>query len=329
MVQSNFTLINNRIPSIIEAEPALQSTGRNFIEANTVPVTLQEIREDHIIPVFARDNQPLISHSELIDLTSELVMDHFPTETVLAPNIRMSHVIKGRVPEAKHKPASMLQPWETTMYYERMMFTVEVPCITDFVDGNQLSLTIGGVKAYNQDNLFGRTQGDQHFKLFIGFKNKVCSNLCVWSDGLVDDFKVRNVSQLRSGIRALLESYNPELMLRTLKKLPEYQLSEKQFAQFLGKCRMYPYLSNDTKQQIPLLQFGDQQIGAVAREYFKDPDFSRDEESNVSLWRLYNLFTGSNTSSYIDSFLQRSVNALELIEHLRGSLDGKHSWYLG
>jgi hypothetical protein len=41
-----------------------------------------------------------------------------------------------------------------------MMFTVEVPGIRDFVDGNELSLTIGAVKAYNQDNLYGRTQGD-------------------------------------------------------------------------------------------------------------------------------------------------------------------------
>jgi hypothetical protein len=62
------------------------------------------------MPVFARDNQPLISHAELIDLISELVMDHFSTETVLPPNIRMSHIVKGRIPEAKHKAASQLQP---------------------------------------------------------------------------------------------------------------------------------------------------------------------------------------------------------------------------
>jgi Domain of unknown function, B. Theta Gene description (DUF3871) len=49
----------------------------------------------------------------------------------------------------------------------------------------------------------------------------------------------------------------------------------------------------------------------------------------MSLWELYNLFTGAKKSSYIDQFLDRSVHAFEFTEQLRHALDGeKGSWYL-
>jgi hypothetical protein len=35
-----------------------------------------------------------------------------------------------------------------------------------------------------------------------------------------------------------------------------------------------------------------------------------------------------NKNSYIDSFLERSVNAYSLVEEIRWALDGKNSWYL-
>ena len=34
--------------------------------------------------------------------------------------------------------------------------------------------------------------------------------------------------------------------------------------------------------------------------------------SDLSMWKFYNLLTGSNKSSYIDSFLDRAYNATEL-----------------
>jgi hypothetical protein len=57
------------------------------------------------------------------------------------------------VPEAKDKAAKDLLEHEKTLYYERMAFIIEIPSIADDIDGNRLSLTIGGVKAYNLDNL--------------------------------------------------------------------------------------------------------------------------------------------------------------------------------
>jgi len=305
------------------------SNTKAFIEANTVEVGFSNIRDEHIIPVFVKDNEPLISHADFIDSTLDLTADIFHGEHILRPSVRVSHPIKGRIPEAKDKPAHLLQDWEKTIYYERMMFVIEIPSIQDDVGGNTLSLTIGGVKAYNLDNLYSRNQCDQHFKLFIGFQNKVCTNLCVWTDGYFSDLKVRTIGQLKAAIQMLLESYNKNYHLSHLKSLTDYSITEQQFAQLVGRCRMYNHLPSDIKSEIPALLFGDQQIGTVVKDYYRDESFCKDRSGDINLWKLYNLFTGANKSTYIDSFLDRSVNAYSLVEQLKYGLQHKtNCWYL-
>jgi hypothetical protein len=321
-------LIN--LPEVIQPVVVDTSSTQNpFIEANTLEVSLQEIRSRHIIPVFVKDNETLISHDEFIDAAATIASDVFHGEHILRPSIRVSHPIKGRVPEAKDKPANQLFEWEKTLYYERMMFVIEVPSIQASIGGNTLSLTIGGVKAYNQDNLYSRSQSEQHFKMFIGFQNKVCTNLCVWSDGLLSDVKVHNLSTLKIAIRSLLESYSHGYHLHHLEAFTNYSITEQQFAHLIGKCRMYQHLPNEQKKDIPPLLFGDQQIGAVVKDYYKDSSFCKDEHGDINLWKLYNLFTGANKSSYIDSFLDKSVNAFKLLEQVRYGLESNGgSWYI-
>ncbi|WP_343671721.1 DUF3871 family protein [Chitinophaga sp.] len=36
----------------------------------------------------------------------------------------------------------------------------------------------------------------------------------------------------------------------------------------------------------------------------KDDSFCREVDGSINLWTLYNLFTGANKSSYIDTFLE-------------------------
>ena len=60
---------------------------------------------------------------------------------------------------------------------------------------NGLNLTIGGVRVINHTNLYTR-KSEEHFKLFIGFENSVCTNLCVSTDGFKSDVKVRSVAEL-------------------------------------------------------------------------------------------------------------------------------------
>lgn len=54
-----------------------QSTSRAFIEANTIVASLDEVMHQHIIPVFVKDNEPLISHSDFINATLDAVSDVF------------------------------------------------------------------------------------------------------------------------------------------------------------------------------------------------------------------------------------------------------------
>jgi hypothetical protein len=305
------------------------STDKPFIQANTVEGRLEEIRDQHIIPVFIKDNEPVISHHEFIQCTFDIVSSVYGSEAILKPNIRLSHPVKGRIPEARDKPAKDLLDHEKTLYYERMAFVIEVPSYTSEIDGNALSLTVGGIKAYNLDNLYSKKGADEHFKVFVGFKNSVCTNLCVWTDGYLSDLKVKDAGQLRGCIKTLLENYNASYHLHALRKLTDYSLTEQQFALLIGRCRMYNHLPFTLKNEITPLLLSDTQLGAVVKDYYRDDSFCRDDNGNINLWKLYNLFTSTNKSSYIDTFLDRSVNAYRFVEDLRWALDRKDThWFL-
>lgn len=305
------------------------SSDKPFIQANTVETTLIEIKEQHTIPVFIKDNEPAISHSDFIEISQEVINDCFCGEQILRPNIRLSHPIKGRIPEAKLKPANELLDHEKTLYYERMMFVIEIPSIQSEIDGNKLSLCFGGVKAFNLDNLYAKKGSDELFKIFIGFKNRVCTNLCVWTDGYYGDVKVRSLGHLKGVIKTLITNYNHTYHLHQLKELANYQLTEQQFALLIGRCRMYHHLPYNLRMDIPPMLFGDTQINAVCKDYYKDDSFCRDNEGNISLWKLYNLFTGANKSSYIDNFVERNVNASSFIDSIRFALkDKSNNWFL-
>ncbi len=317
--------LNNHTESIL----AGPSTDKPFIQANTIDITIDEIRRDHIIPVYVKDNEPLISQYDFIDATSSLVADIFHGERILKPSIRLSHPVKGRIPNAKDKPANQLEEWEKTIYYERMAFVIEVPTISEVVGGNMLSLTIGGIKAYNLDTITNKKGSDENFKIFIGFENKVCTNLCIWTDGAMLDLKVKTLGQLKACIRNLIEGYNKQHHLFHLRELCNHSLTEQQFATLVGRCRMFGHLPQSIKKDIPELSFGDTQLGAVCRDYYRDDSFCKDADGNINLWRLYNLFTNANKSTYIDSFADRSTNAFNFVYTLKQALQHQtYNWYL-
>ena len=310
-------------------EQEIVSSSSAFIGANTIEVNLQEIQRQHIIPVFSKDNEPLISHGDFIQTTYDVINHCFKGEGILSPSIRVSHPIKGRTPEARYKPANQLEDHERTIYYERAMFVFEIPSIQRTIDGQTLSLTIGGVKCYGDDKLNNKKGSSEHFKIFIGFSVKVCSNLCVWSDGAQVKLVVSSQSELMDAIMNMISVYNPEQHLRAMQRLTEYNLTEAQFAQVLGRARLYNYLPNEIKKEIPPLLFTDTQLGSVAKDYFQNNSFCRNENGDINLWRMYNLFTGANKSSYVDSFLERSINAFEFTHQLRtGLAGGGTNWYL-
>ena len=330
-------IINNNNKSVIEPPFELPyftdeeslSTSKAFIESNTIESSLLEIKENHIIPTFAKDNEPLISHADFIEAVYQKAQELYEGQTVLKPNIRLSHSISGRIPSAKNKPAKDLMDHEKTLYYARMMFVIEIPTISGNIDGNELTLVIGGVKNYSDDNLYASSGTEQHFKLFIGFKNLVCTNMCVSSDGLLGSIAVKNLDQLRMYTRMLLESFNHNYLLNSLSSFNNYSLTEQQFANLVGRCRMYNHLPRKTQQQIPPMQFGENQLGLVVKEFYNNDNFSRNADGSISLWKLYNLFTSANKSSYIDTFPTKAVNAFSFVYAIKMALDDKsENWFL-
>lgn len=305
------------------------STDKPFIQANTIASSLSEIKDRHIIPVFIKDNEPVISHTDFIEITQSVVSEVYSGEEILQPSIRVSHPVKGRIPDARNKPASELLEHEKTLYYERMAFVIELPGICEVIAGNTLSLTVGGVKAYNLDNLYNRKGADEHFKVFIGFKNLVCTNLCVWSDGYLSDLRVKSLGELRAIIRNLVERFSSQYQLQQMRQFTEYSITEQQFAILVGRCRMYQHLPANLKADVPQMLMGDNQVGAICKDFYRDQAFCRNEDGSINLWRMYNLFTGANKSTYIDNFLDRSVNAYHFVEQIRFALQRKaFNWYL-
>lgn len=314
--------------NIIDSNQVITTSKSSFIEANTIKVTLEHLKNDCNIPVFTKDNESTISHFEFISTVRNVLKETLEYQGELIPEIRVSHVIKGRVPSAIGKPAKELLEEEKTIYYERMAFLFEIPEISEVVNGNKLCLSVGGVRAYNQENLFSK-KSIEKFKVFIGFQNKVCTNLCISTDGLIDDLRVSSSFELAERTNLLFESYNRREHLEVMNKMNDYYLTENQFAQLVGKMKLYPHLDKEFKKELFPLKINDTQINSIVKDYNLDPNFSKSKEDKISLWNVYNLFTEANKSTYIDSNLERNINAYEFINYLSKSIKNNNSnWYL-
>lgn len=320
--------IENQIISEQEITTITNNNKSSFIEANTQEVTLEHLKNKCIIPVFSRDNETTISHFQFINKTFEIAQQLFPDAHPNPPEIRVSHTIKGRIPTAIGKPAKELLDHEKTIYYERCAFVIEIPSVVKNVNRNELSLTIGGVRAYNQENLYSKKSLEK-FKLFIGFQNKVCLNLCISTDGFSNEIRIGSISELEEKVNQLFISYNMDKHLGMMERMSKYQLSEKKFAHFIGKTRMYQHLDRTEQKNLFSIALNDSQISNVVKGYYSDTTFCRNEDGSINLWNLYNLFTGANKSSYIDSNLERNVITYELINNLGNSIQNNTSnWFL-
>ena len=321
-----FLMQNDEESSAIEV---MKDKSSPFILANTTEVLLQHLKHDCIIPVFSKDNEKTIAHQEFIAVVLDAVHKVFPHHNITEPEIRVSHQVKGRTPDAIHKNVKDLLEHEKTIYYERTAFIVKIPSIVDSVNGNELSLCVGGVRAYNQENLYSKKTFER-FKFFIGFQNKVCCNLCVSTDGFLEDMRASNAQELHTKAIEVMQNYNAELHLMEMKELSQDYLSEHQFAQLIGKARLYQHLPKSEKSQIPLLNFNDSHINTMAKDYYEDNNFCRQEDGRINLWDVYNLFTQANKSSYIDNFLNRNLNAFEFSKGIQKTLSGNsdYHWFL-
>jgi hypothetical protein len=197
--------------------------SRQFIEANTKEATLQHLKADCVIPVFSKDNEITISHVNFIETVYDAAVKVFPRERINSPEIRVSHVIKGRTPDAVHKSVHELLDMDKTLYYERMAFVMEIPTIHEDINGNPLNLSIGGVRAYNHENLYSKKTFEK-FKVFIGFKNMVCCNLCVSTDGYREEIRVMSCVELLHQVTTLFQFYNVSRHLQMMNSFRNHNL---------------------------------------------------------------------------------------------------------
>ena len=306
------------------------TTPSPFIEANSIPITLENLLTDCVIPNFAKDNEAVLSHSQFIGATYQAIRDYYRSEQIEEPQVRVSHIIRGRIPEAINKKSSELLPHEMTQYYERMAFCINVPSIHKDVNGNRLNLSVVGVKSYGRDNLNGRLTA-QKFSLAVGFQNTVCCNQCIWTDGYRDEIRAISPSEIYQHSLHLLDTYDMAKHIYLLKSLEDLYLSETQFALILGKMRLYNYLPAKIQREIPQMLITDSMVNNVARQYYRDPNFSVDDNGELSMWDFYNLLTGACKGSYIDTFLAREANALTtslgIAQGLRNE-DSGYSWFI-
>ena len=318
---------------ITESNTAIQvndlTPRKPFIEANTKEVTFHHLKHDCITPVFSKDNEVTISHFDFIETVYEAASKVFPRERIDNPEIRVSHIIKGRTPEAIHKSVDELLDEDKTLYYERASFVIEIPTIHEDINGNQLTLSVGGVRAYNHENLYSKKIHEK-FKVFIGFKNLVCCNMCVSTDGYQDELKALNCSELMQKVIQMFQRYNVSKHLLMMNSFKNHNLTEHQFAQLLGKSRLYQCLPPKEQKLLPKFEFNDGQLNMIARNYYKDDAFCKNLDNTINLWNVYNLFTSANKNSYIDNFLDKAQNATDFLFGISEAISGKdkYKWFI-
>ena len=74
----------------------------------------------------------------------------------------------------------------------------------------------------------------------------------------------------------------------------------------------------------------DTMINNVAKSYITDENFCS-YGTDINMWKFYNLLTGANKSSYIDMFLDRSLNASEIamgISEALNNTDERYRWFI-
>ena len=302
----------------------------NFIESNTQAVTLEEL-SNNLIPTWA-DNSLTISHTNFIKTVRAAAEQVFGNLTPV--EIRTSHPIQGRRPEAIHKKQNELTENDKTIYYQRMAFISHVVGLSREVNGQVVNLTIGGVRNYADDQLY-RTATPQRFKVFVGWQVRVCSNMmltCSGNSGVIQCLTEADVFQKTM---ELFTTFNPERenILTQLGNLQTTRMTEQQFCNIIGRMRLYQALPVAEQHLLPPLLIGDQAVNEATRGYFNNPNFcKREGEDGISCWNFLQLLTESVKSSYIDKFAERNQNAVDMTIGLQNALNGTdeegYSWFL-
>ncbi len=309
----------------------LENNHPNFIESNTEQITLSEIAEKCIVPTFS-DNSLTISHMDFCGSVYKAAERIFGALTPI--ETRVSHAINGRVPTALEKKACELTDDEKTLYYQRLAFVAHVHSCTRNIDGQEINLTIGGVRSYSEDKLFGRPSAET-FRIFVGWKVRVCSNLMLQNDGYTGSIECLTSADIHQKALELFSRFDPvkDNNLNALARLQDTRMTEEQFCHIIGRMRLLQALPVAQQKALPQVLLGDQAINEATRQFVSNPNFGRKEGiDGISTFEFMQLLTESAKGSYIDRWLDRNANAIEFSQGISKALqyedtDG-YDWFL-
>lgn len=303
-----------------------------FILGNTVETDLQKLQENYLVPVFSRDNVETISHFDFVNTVCDAAQTYFQGEQFTEPSIRVSHEMKLRTLMGRNKLVENLDPKKDCgSYMQRMMFMIEFPNIKYMVNGCELHLQICGVRSYHETNLLGNSTQKQLFRVGIGYLNSVCTNQCLSTSGCKLDIKVTNTADLFKYCIELFSRYDYKEHIEQLKRLADVEIDLRTWAQFLGKAKLYQAIPQKLKNELhlPELILNESQLNSACRDFYNDENFST-KGGNIDGWMAYNLLTNFK-NNYIDTSMERSINAFECINGICASIAGEDdtwNWFI-
>lgn len=315
--------------SIVQVDQPQQRTP--FILGNTREIGMQELG-DMLTPVFSRDNVETISHCEGISTILDSVSTFFEGEDINTPVIRVSHEMKLRNRWGMGKLVENLKPEDSDSYYQRMMAMIEIPSITQNINGCQCNLQVCLVRNYADSNLLGNSSQKQLWKVCIGFINLVCENmLCRSTDGCNLSIKVTNTADLFRYTTELLRSYDYKQHIEEMKQLNETIITMPILAQFLGRARMISQMPNAMKAELGIPEFilPEAQINSMIRDYYTDSNFGGFGQE-ITAWQFYQLLTNYR-NNYIDVALERSAACYTISKGIAAAVnheDETWNWFI-
>jgi hypothetical protein len=316
------------------AEPEEEITGDehpNFIESNTLAISIEELATRCIVPTFS-DNSLTIAHQNAIAAVYKAAEDVFGELT--PPECRVSHAINGRVASAIHKPAKELTDEEKTIFYQRLAFVAHVKSLTRIVAGQPVELTIGLCRAYNEDKLYSK-KSPEKMKIFVGWKVRVCSNLCLTCNGNSGIVEVLTEADVYQKAYQLFRRFDPEKedTLKLIENLNNTRISESLFCYIIGRLRLYQALPTEQQKSLPSIEIGDQAVNAAVRGFVSNPNFGiKEGESSISMFEMLQLLNEAIKQTYIDKWVDRNQNCTDFALGIQKAIQGNdtegYNWFL-
>lgn len=302
----------------------------HFIESNTQEISLEELTKKNIIPTFS-DNSLTISHQNFISAVTKVAGKIFGELTPV--ELRVSHPIIGRIPSAQHKKIYELTEKEKTIFYQRIAFCCHVVNLTRNINGQTVHLCVGGVRAYNEDKLYSRKSA-MKFKVFVGWKVRVCSNLMLTCDGYSGTIECLTEADIIQKTFELFGGFEPGMddTLHSLEDLRTTPISEELFCKIIGRMRLYQALPMNKRKELPQLIVGDTAVNAMVRNYVTNPNFGITSGGDFTCWNLMQLGNEAVKQSYIDKWLERNQNCTDFAIGIQKAINGEdnegYSWFI-